>query len=739
MYGDEVIRVSQHATPPTRHGLPGSCRPSPSWFRRALSVLLLGLCLLGGPAAAQHAAQHAAPAAAEPTPDQVKTLLNLLADPVVKGWIEKETKGAPPAPAQSELAADEAGIAAYLEGQMLAARSHVGALAAAAPGLPGAWSAAVARMRQEHAGWFPGQNAILLAAFAGLGLLVEWLVGRVTSLRRKPDGQEEDGTVRSRVRTLGQRLLAETVGILAFALGSVGGFMLFDWPPAFRRLFMGFLAAAVIVRLTLSLCRFLFAPGRPEQRVVPMDDGDARLLTRWITVFVAVFALGRIVLELLASLGMDLPSQELLSSLLGLVLLAIALRIVWRPTPAPSRSGRLIATLWVVAIWLLWVLGSQPLMWTLLVVGLLPALVRGQHIAVRHLFRPAGAAAPLDEAALPTSAILVDRGLRFLLLACGVAILVWGWGFDLGTLSAQESPAARLAHGFLNAIVILLVADLLWKLAHTAIDRQLAQSATGHGHDHGLSPDETRRRARIRTLLPILRIVLFVVLAATAILMALSAMGVQIAPLIAGAGVVGVAVGFGSQTLVKDIISGMFYLLDDAFRVGEYIISGNYRGTVEGFSLRSIKLRHHRGPVYTVPFGILGAIQNLSRDWVIDKITVGVTYDTDLDKVKRIIKQVSKEIMADPELAKNIIQPLKSQGVAAMGDYAIQVGMKFMAKPGEQFVVRRVVYDRIKKAFDQNGIEFAFPTVTVAGGGEQPVTPAVARAVLAKTAGGEGG
>ena len=182
--------------------------------------------------------------------------------------------------------------------------------------------------------------------------------------------------------------------------------------------------------------------------------------------------------------------------------------------------------------------------------------------------------------------------------------------------------------------------------------------------------------------------------------MALSALGVQIAPLIAGAGVVGVAVGFGSQTLVKDIISGMFYLLDDAFRVGEYIVSGNYRGTVEGFSLRSIKLRHHRGPVYTVPFGMLGAVQNLSRDWVIDKITVGVTYDTDLDLVKKVVKQVSKEIMADPTLAKGIIEPLKSQGVAAMGDFAIQVRMKFMAKPGEQFVVRRAIYDKIKKAFD---------------------------------------
>ena len=155
----------------------------------------------------------------------------------------------------------------------------------------------------------------------------------------------------------------------------------------------------------------------------------------------------------------------------------------------------------------------------------------------------------------------------------------------------------------------------------------------------------------MRTLLPILRNILFIVVSVMAVLMALSAMGVQIAPLIAGAGVVGVAVGFGAQTLVKDVISGIFYLLDDAFRVGEYIISGSYKGTVESFSLRSIKLRHHRGYLYTVPFGSLGAVQNMSRDWVIDKLTLSVTYDTDLDKVKRIIKQVGKELLADPALA----------------------------------------------------------------------------------------
>jgi small-conductance mechanosensitive channel len=230
--------------------------------------------------------------------------------------------------------------------------------------------------------------------------------------------------------------------------------------------------------------------------------------------------------------------------------------------------------------------------------------------------------------------------------------------------------------------------------------------------------EEGRRRARMRTLLPILRNVLFIVIIVLAVLMALSAMGIQIGPLIAGAGVVGVAVGFGSQTLVKDIISGVFYMLDDAFRVGEYIQSGNYKGTVESFSLRSVKLRHHRGPLYTVPFGSLGAIQNMSRDWVIDKFMIGVTYDSDLDKARKLIKQVGKDLMANPEFAPHILEPLKMQGVEEFGDYAIKIRIKLMTKPNEQFVIRRKAYAMIKKAFDDNGIKFAFPTVQVASGGE---------------------
>jgi moderate conductance mechanosensitive channel len=199
---------------------------------------------------------------------------------------------------------------------------------------------------------------------------------------------------------------------------------------------------------------------------------------------------------------------------------------------------------------------------------------------------------------------------------------------------------------------------------------------------------------------------------------ALERLGFNIGPLLAGLGVFGIAIGFGAQSLVRDIISGVFFLLEDAFRVGEYIQSGNYKGTVEGFSIRSVRLRHHRGPVYTVPFGLLGAIQNQSRDWVIDKIMVGVTYDSDLEKARKLIKQVGLDLQKDPEFAPLILQPLKMQGVEELGDYAVQIRAKMMTVPGEQFVIRRKAYAMIKKAFDENGIKFAFPTVQIASDAE---------------------
>ena len=131
-----------------------------------------------------------------------------------------------------------------------------------------------------------------------------------------------------------------------------------------------------------------------------------------------------------------------------------------------------------------------------------------------------------------------------------------------------------------------------------------------------------------------------------------------------------------------------------------------------------------------MPFGSLAKVTNYSRDWVIDKVTIGVAYDTDLDRVKRLVKQVGKELLADPELAPHILETMKMQGVEEYADYAIKLRFKMMTKPGEQFVVRRRAYALIKKAFDENDIQFAFPTVQVAGGDAGTAAASAAQAGL---------
>ena len=387
-----------------------------------------------------------------------------------------------------------------------------------------------------------------------------------------------------------------------------------------------------------------------------------------------------------------------------------------------------LLTAYLIVIWLLWVLGAWGLFAIAIVALVLPVAFSVMNRSASHFLRPANDdVSPAQSASLTT--VYVERGLRALIILAGALFLARFWEVDLVQLTGRETPLTRLVRGALSAIIILLIADLAWQVLKTLINRRLA---TAHGATE-LDSEQAAREARLRTLLPVFRNIAFMVLAVVAVMMALSAVGVEIGPLIAGAGVVGVAVGFGAQTLVRDVISGIFYLVDDAFRVGDYIQSGSYKGTVESFSLRSVKLRHHRGPVYTVPFGQLGAVQNMSRDWVIDKMTVGVTYDSDIDKAKKLIKLIGKELAADPEFGHQVIEPLKMQGVEQFGDYAIQLRMKMMTKPGEQFVIRRRALAMIKKAFDENGIKFAFPTVQVSGGGAAE-TGAAAGQVLVRGA-----
>lgn len=193
----------------------------------------------------------------------------------------------------------------------------------------------------------------------------------------------------------------------------------------------------------------------------------------------------------------------------------------------------------------------------------------------------------------------------------------------------------------------------------------------------------------------------------------LSSMGVDIGPLLAGAGVVGLAIGFGAQKLVADMFSGFFYLLDDAFRVGEYLTAGSVSGTVESITLRNVMLRHHRGMLQIVPHSELGAITNFMRGGIVVKFNLDFPYDAPIDKIRKIIKKVGQKMLENEEYGKDFLRPVKSQGVREITNSVMTIRVKFTAQPGTHFVIRREAYRLITEALNAQGIYYAHKKVIV--------------------------
>ena len=658
-------------------------------------------------------------------PAEIQSLLNLMADPKVQDWLKQQHATAVAAPAAAK-AEDEA-PAEMISTRIEAVRQRITGMTDILPGMPAEFAHAADAFQRRMEGKRPERILTLLVAFVALGFGVETLFRGATRRIRQNLDQHPVDTVGDRVRLVAERAAFVLGSVVAYAVGSIGAFLIFDWPGLLSRIVLGYLIVFLAIRIAAVLGRFLLAPYNERFRVIPMDSAAARYWYLRLLLVVGWLALGLVTRELLEDLGISPAAVNLVGAALGLCSLAILLEAVWRrPTASPeaapevAREGHHLSrvkmnallTVGLVLLWGLRTAGMMPAFWLLAVVIAWPLADRMTRRAVEHLLRPPGTT---EVAGLPTlTAVFLERGLRAGLIIGALALLAWGWGIDLESMAARETMMTRMAHGALSAVAILLIANLIWHVAKAAIDIKLAETV-----DPGLpNTPEARRRARLRTLLPIFRNILYVVVIVVALMMALAAMGVEIGPLIAGASFVGVAIGFGAQGFIRDVIAGMLYLLDDAFRVGEYIQSGNYKGTVEGFSIRSVRLRHQRGAVYTVPFSLLGAVQNQSRDWIIDKLTVGITYDSDIDLARKLIKQVGLELAEEPDFKPVILQPLKMQGVDAFGDFAVQIRMKMMTLPGENFVVRRQALFRIKKAFDAHGIKFALPKVQISGDGD---------------------
>ncbi|MBO9444216.1 mechanosensitive ion channel domain-containing protein [Ruegeria sp. R14_0] len=303
---------------------------------------------------------------------------------------------------------------------------------------------------------------------------------------------------------------------------------------------------------------------------------------------------------------------------------------------------------------------------------------------------------------------LARRVAGILAFVVGLYALVVIWNPDASW--SEDLPIERA----LDVMVILFIGYVLFNFFRIWIDSKIAQEIDDGGGEAELGDEGGEGgQSRLATLLPLFRGAILAVVVVTIALIALMEMGINVSPLFAGAGVVGLAVGFGSQTLVRDIFSGAFFLMDDAFRKGEYIDIGDVKGTVEKISVRSFQLRHHLGALNTIPFGEIKVLTNYSRDWVIMKLPLRVTYDTDVEKVRKLIKKLGQQLLSDPVIGDNFIQPLKSQGVIEMQDSAMIIRVKFMTKPGDQWLVRKKVYQEIRELFAREGIKFAHREVTV--------------------------
>jgi small-conductance mechanosensitive channel len=546
--------------------------------------------------------------------------------------------------------------------------------------------------------------------------------------------------------------LLSLLGIMTFALTSALLLLVFYGPDApIRHLYGPIWTTAVMGRLAMLLLRTIFAPKQKELRLLHLEDASAQYIYRasakilWILIVVFILP------KWFQRIDLEPDSYLLVNVALGTLLLVWLGGLVWKnrtqvanylkggSTADAGNSSwftRQFAAIWHILtlaylFWVWFACASRVILFgphfggalwrSLLVVPLYLILDRLLQVALPSIFvagteipdaiepgaalepQDAGAPAPPPRAKLAVVQNII-RAILFLVL------LVW----VLKAFNIELPFVARIAGGGFEISITIVLALVAWRWLNAYVTRKLAQTAPDpdeakddEDEFHGVVLD------RSHTLLPMLRRFIGTVLLIMVMLIVLSSLGIDIGPLLAGAGVMGLAIGFGARKLVADVLSGFFYLLDDAFRVGEYIQAGGVSGTVEAISLRNAMIRHHLGSLQIVPYSNMGVINNSMRGPLVVKFNLDLPYDTDIEKVRKVVKKVGEKMINDPEYASDFTQPIKSQGVNKVGDSVMTFRVKFSAKPGKQFVIRREAFRLIKDALEAKGIHLAFRKVIV--------------------------
>jgi len=586
-----------------------------------------------------------------------------------------------------------------------------------------------------------GGGLLLVAIFVliiGIAAAAEWSFEKSAEKWRSGVRDARPEGLIDTLKVLSSRALIQTGGLIVFTIAALFATHIL-YSNKLDELIAStfFLMAVLIPRFAATMFRFILAPQRSDLRLVSTDDNTARFLYRQLVMISAVLGVALFIAA--AMKYFKIEAADAYRFWAGLLITGWVIVTTWRGrnglteiikgeeeylTPGLAKMAAWWPVLSIIIIALDWLSikfaqstgyelitpAKGALSLALIVVApFLDTMVRGISANLVPDMEGEGEVAEKAFQQTRQSYVRMGRIIFFALLIIAFAKLR---GLDLYSLT-ETGLGSTIASNSVGFLLILTLGYLAWEITNLWINRRLVSeipvehgaTESGEGGGTGLS--------RMATILPILRMTLQAAIITVTALLALSHLGVNIAPLLAGAGVLGLAIGFGAQTLVKDVVSGVFFLLDDAFRVGEYIDVGGTQGTVEKISIRSLQLRGANGPVHIVPYGSMSSLTNMSRDWVIMKLKFTVPFDTDLERVRKIFKKIGQEIQEVPELAEDLISPFKSQGAADVTDVGIVVRGKFTTKPGGQWAIRKEVYTRVQKAFEENGIEFARKEVRV--------------------------
>ncbi|MFZ5570246.1 MAG: mechanosensitive ion channel family protein [Thermodesulfobacteriota bacterium] len=692
-------------------------------------------------------------------PEQVERILAGLSDEQARRLLLAELRKATD-PRREIGRPEDTGGGSYLdrmEGATDRIRRRLKEFVAHIPHLPKELEQAWARLT-EGAG-LPRFASLLLTAMvavaAGLGL--EAIIFRkvLHHRRRFVSGPRPGGWQKMSVH--GLYGLFDFMGVLLFALAALLVFLVLPGSrvASARLVFFGLLIPLLAGRFAAALARIWCSPGHPELRFLDMDDVTARNLHRYIIGFTAYTAMAHTLHAVLNILAVHKDTSEFVVLILGTALLFTLGLVIGHHRAGitsalfPERSSGTEGVSWIrqqlAAVWpwltygylfLIWLLGMNKLiiletrargafLISLLIGPIYLVLDQASQWLVKTTIgslKPAGEGVqppPLAGAMTPAPYAAGEPETRYARKASMAVrvILVISLVFWLLQLWDMRIPfGAALVRAAFNIFVTLILAHVVWVAAGRFINEKLMESAPPETDKADSDVDEWGAASaadRRHTLLPLLKKILGSTIVVIVSLIVLSSIGVDIGPLLAGAGVVGLAVGFGAQKLVSDVLSGVFYLLDDAFRIGEYIEAGAVSGVVEQITLRNVMLRHHRGMLQIIPFSDLGSVTNFMRGGIVVKFDIELPYDTDIEQVRKIIKKVGAAMQEDPEMGPDFIRPLKSQGVRSVGDSVMTFRLKFTAKPGKHFIIRREAFRRITEALAKKGIHYAHRKVIV--------------------------